>query len=69
MPQCIGKTRYRRRSIARKDMHSIPVLPRDGVRASVYRCKICGYYHIGHDFRSGLTRLLGWLEEMFRNRV
>jgi hypothetical protein len=65
MPPCVGKIRYGRRSAAKKYMHSIPILPRDGVRASVYRCKACGYYHIGHDFRSGMSRLLAWLEDMF----
>jgi hypothetical protein len=57
MAGCQGKRQFRRRSEAIKLMRSRAIPKKSGVKAEVYRCKLCGWYHIGHDFyRAGVAR-------------
>ena len=50
MAMCRGKHQYAKRSLALKKMRAWGVPPKAGVRPNVYRCRECGWYHIGHDF-------------------
>lgn len=40
---CIGKARHETPKAA-----AVHLKRRDGKRMNVYKCKYCGFYHIGH---------------------
>lgn len=43
---CIGKAQYDTWKEAKAIMDTLP--PRDGVMLNVYRCRLCGEFHVGN---------------------
>lgn len=59
---CGKKQRHRESSDAER--HAAQLWYKDGERMNVYRCRWCGYYHVGHRSRyvkkRGLIRGESW---------